>query len=135
MSWRACRTCVPSLAVLLALVWLLPSPAAAEDAAGKNGVTLTLKISDKKTGFTLEAKKAVPSGSNAFDVLRHTVAVTYRSDPELGPLVTGLCGVTAPKGLSWMVYVDGKPSPVGIGRVTLTRDTVIEWKIRSIDDK
>jgi hypothetical protein len=39
-----------------------------------------------------------------------------------------LCGVAAPKGLRWTCYVDGKVCRGGLGRLTLTKDTVIEWK-------
>ena len=49
-------------------------------AAPKKDLTLTLKITDKASGLTLEARKAVAADSNAFDALRHTVALTYRTD-------------------------------------------------------
>jgi hypothetical protein len=124
-----------ALLALTALAWPPPPRAAAEGAFGGNDVTVTLKISDKRSGLSLEAKKAVAGGANAFDVLRHTVAITYKTDPELGPMVTGLCGVAAPKGYFWAAYVDGKLSQVGVGRLTLTRDTVIEWKTQKIEDK
>jgi hypothetical protein len=63
--------------------------------------TLTLKISDKPNGLALEAKKMVPVGSNAFDVLRDIVTVKYKTFPQLGPMVTSLCGVDAPDGVFW----------------------------------
>ena len=52
-----------------------PSPRAAGGAAVEKNLTVTLKISDKASGFTLEAKKAVPKGSSAFDAVRHVVAM------------------------------------------------------------
>jgi hypothetical protein len=121
-----------ALLVLAAPGWLL-APAA--PAAGKKDVTVTLKVVDKASGLSLEAKKAVANDSNAFDVMRHIVAVTYRTDPEQGPMVTGLCGVTAPKGTFWAVSVDGNFAKEGIGRLTLTKDTLIEWRIERVESK
>lgn len=138
MVARAHRVYFPAMAALLALAsgWPPPSAAAgAKEAAGKKEVIVTLKIADKAAGLSLEAKKAVATDSSAFDAVRHIVAVTYKTDPEMGPMVTGLCGVTAPKGYFWAVYVDGKLSKTGIGGVTLTKDTLIEWKIEKIEGK
>jgi len=59
--------------------------------------------------------------------VRHTVAVAYRTDPDGGAVVTSLCGVAAPKGLPWTCYIDGKLCKA-VSRVTLTKDTLIEWK-------
>ena len=87
MTWRSAR--FPVTAALLALASLCgPSPRDSADgasAAVKKDITVTLKITDKASGFTLEAKKPVASDSNAFDVLRHTVAVTYKTDAGGGP--------------------------------------------------
>src|SRR5438105_4069497 len=85
--------------------------------------------------LTLEAKKVVPTGSSAFDVLRHTVSVNYKTDPALGPLVTGLCGVNAPRGFFWALYVDGELSTVGVGGLTLKKNAVLEWKIQKAGEK
>jgi hypothetical protein len=139
MAARAPRVCFFVTAALLALAapgWAPTPPAtAAKEAAGKKDVTVTLKIADKTSGLSLEARKAVTGDSNAFDVMRHVVALTYRTDPELGPMVTGLCGVTAPKGTFWAVYVDGNFAKSGLGRLTLTKDTLIEWRIERIEEK
>jgi hypothetical protein len=70
----------------------------------------------------------VPKGSNAFDAVRHTVALAYETDAELGPMVTALCGVSASSGTFWALYVDGKLSTEGIGKLALTKDILIEWK-------
>ena len=123
---------------LLAAVILLPGSAASQVAsdadAGKavatTPVVLTLRINDKESGLTVEAKKSVPKGSNAFQVLRDTVAVKYKTYPKLGAFVTGLCGVDAAKGKVWTLSVDTKWSEMGIERLTLERDTVIEWTPR-----
>jgi Domain of unknown function (DUF4430) len=124
---------------LLAAVILWPASAASQVAldadAGKPvattpSVVLTLKINDKESGLTVEAKKSVPKGSNAFQVLRDTVAVKYKTYPKLGAFVTGLCGVDAAKGKVWTLTVDTKWSKVGIERLTLEHDTVIEWTPR-----
>jgi hypothetical protein len=120
----------PAAAALLALAclsWSSPPPSAGEALAGKKDVTITLKIADKTAGFSLEAKKLVAADTNAFDFVRHTVAVAYRTDAEGGPVVTSLCGVTAPRGLPWTCYLDGKPCK-SIGNVTLKADATIEWK-------
>jgi hypothetical protein len=47
-------------------------------------------ITDKASGFTLEAKKQVAADASAFDFLRHTVAVTYRTDVDDGEVT--ICG-------------------------------------------
>jgi hypothetical protein len=99
-------------------------------AAGKD-VALTLKISGG-CNFTLEAKKAIATDTNAFDATRHIVSIVYHTDAEAGPVVTSMCGVAAPKGSAWMPYVDGKPVK-GIGKFSLTADTRIEWKIERIE--
>ena len=122
---------------LLAAVILWPGSAASQVAleAGKAAavtpsVVLTLRVNDKESGLTVEAKKSVPKGANAFQVLRDTVAVKYKTYPKLGAFVTGLCGVDAAKGKVWTLTVDTKWSKVGIERLTLERDTVIEWTPR-----
>src|SRR5262245_51982904 len=101
-------------------------------AAPKKDLTVTLKITDKASGFSLEAKKAVAADTNAFDLMRHTLAVTYRTDATGAPVVTGLCGVTAPKGHAWVASLDGQPCK-GIGTVAVTKDTLIEWKIEKAE--
>ncbi len=99
-------------------------------AAGKD-IALTLKITDRGN-FNLEAKKAVASDTNAFDATRHIVSIVYHTDAEAGPVVTSMCGIAAPKGSAWVPYVDGKPLK-GIGKLTLTGDTTIEWKIEKAE--
>ncbi len=96
----------------------------------KHSVLLTLKISDSPSGLALTATKAVPLGSNALQVLQDTIMVKYKTYPELGAFVTSLCGIAAPEGKVWTFTVDDKWSNQGIGKVTLERDTVIEWAMR-----
>ncbi len=122
-----------ALGFLLAVALLSPGPLVAQSAAKDAGndtrhsVVLTLKISDGPSGLALAATKAVPLGSNALQVLQETIVVRYKTYPELGAFVTSLCGIDAPEGKVWTFTVDGKWSSVGIGKVTLERDTVIEW--------
>ena len=118
------------IAVALLFTAGAPSPRAAGEAAAvdKKNVTVTLKISDKASGLTLEAKKSVARDSNAFDAVRHTVALAYRTEADGGPFVTSLCGVTAGKDTAWTCYLDGKRCKT-IGRVTLAADATIEWKL------
>jgi hypothetical protein len=131
------RFAICGLVVLALLVPAgVPSPrATGEAAAFKKDVTMTLKVEDKTSGLTLEAKKAVPKDSNAFDAVRHTVAIAYKTDAEGGPVVTSLCGVTAPKGTTWTCSIDEKPCKGGVGRITLGKDTLIEWKIEKDEGK
>ncbi|HKI32529.1 MAG TPA: hypothetical protein VKA46_11720 [Gemmataceae bacterium] len=105
-----------------------PSPrdSAGAPAAVKKDSTVTLKITDKARGFTLEAMKPVATDTNAFDVLRHTVAVTYKTDAGGGLVVTGLCGVTPAKGHAWVASLDGKRW-MALGSATITKDAVMEW--------
>jgi hypothetical protein len=136
MVSRATRVCISVTAVLLALgaPGRLPtSDAARAKEPAKKDVTVTLKIADKTSGLSLEAKKLVAPNSNAFDAVRHVVSMTYKTDAESGPVVTGLCGVTAPRGCFWAAYVDGSLAKSGIGRMSLTKDTMIEWKIEKAD--
>ncbi len=60
--------------------------------------------------------------------MRQTVAVAYKTDSEGGALVTSLCGVSPGWGFTRVASVDDKPCLGGLGRVTLTKDAVIEWK-------
>jgi hypothetical protein len=91
MTPRSTRPIVT--ASLLALACLC-GPSARDSAdcapAAKKDLTVTLKITDKASGFTLEAKKAVANDTNAFDFLCHTVALTYKTDAEDTPAVTAL---------------------------------------------
>jgi hypothetical protein len=93
-------------------------------------VVLTLKIRDGRSGMRLEAKKTVPGGSNALEVMEGMVVVKSRRYPDVGSFVTGLCGVDAPEGMVWTFTIDSEWSKIGIGNVTLERDTVIEWETR-----
>jgi hypothetical protein len=129
MTLRSARflVTVPLLAVACLCGPSARDPADGAPAAPKKNLTVTLKITDKASGFTLEAKKPVAGDTNAFDLMRHTVALTYKTDPGGVPAVTTLCGITPPRGQAWVVFLDGQPCK-GIGAVTITRDTVIEWK-------
>ena len=126
------------LGFLLAGALLSAVPLVAQSAAkdaGKSAdaahrVVLTLKISDGPSGLALTATKAVPPGSSALQVLEDTVMVKYKNYPELGAFVTSLCGIDAPEGKVWTFTVDDKWSSLGIAKVTLERDTVIEWALR-----
>ena len=129
----------PAIGLGLLAILLFPGPvfsqvAGAADAnkaaAASEQVVLTLRINDTKSGLTLDARRPVAKGSSAFEVLRETVAVKYKTFPKLGVFITGLCGVDAPHGKVWTFSVDGKWSDVGIGGLTLDRDTVIEWGLR-----
>ena len=81
----------------------------------------------RTNGLSLEAKKFVTKGTNAFDALRHTVAVAYRTDGEGTPVVTSLCGVTPQKGQAWRCYVGGERCKA-VGKVVLLAESVIEWR-------
>jgi hypothetical protein len=127
MARRSIRFAATSVLLPLAAIFALSlcdSPNAT--AAPKKDITVTLKISDKASGFTLEAKKAVAADSSAFDFLRHTVAVTYKTDVDGGPIVTALCGVTPARGQGWACTIGGKPCK-NIGAVSITQDVTIEW--------
>jgi len=116
--------------VLLALACLCdPAPRNADGApaVAKKDLTLTLKISDKANSFTLEAKKLVGADTNAFAVLRHTVALAYKTGNDGVPVVSSLCGVTPLKGQAWTCTIDGQPCK-NIGTTTITKDVVMEWK-------
>ncbi|HEX5271350.1 MAG TPA: hypothetical protein VFW33_12715 [Gemmataceae bacterium] len=138
MVSRATRLGLCATAVLLlGAPGRLPTSevAGAKDPVAKKDVTVTLKIADKTAGLSLEAKKTVAHDSNAFDAVRHLVAITYKTDPENGAVVTGMCGVTAPRGCFWAAYVDGTLCKTGLGRMSLTKDTTIEWRIERVGDK
>ena len=131
------RAALVSSSVLTAiLLWsasaaaqsVTPGPGNATSA--RHDVILTLKIADGQSGLTLEAKRPVPKGSNALQVLQDTVLVKYKTYPNLGAFVTSLCGIDPPEGFVWTFTVDKEWSAVGIGNLTLERDTVIEWKTR-----
>ena len=123
------RTLAAAIGLGLVAVLLLPSSAVSRAAEGQR-VILTLRITDTASGLTLEAKKPVARGSNAFEALRDIVAVKSRTFPTLGAFITSLCGVDAPAGKVWTYSVDGKWSNVGIGSLKLERDIAIEWTLR-----
>ena len=111
-----------------------PAATTATPAAGEAAtVEMHLKIRDTGSGFTLEAKKDVPIGISGFDALRHVVVVDYKRVPGIGPFVTTLCGIEAPKDHFWALYVDDEYSKRGIGSIKLDADTEIEWKTQSRD--
>jgi hypothetical protein len=106
------------------------NPDAGEAAGGaseKLDIALTLNVTDNTNGLSLEANKFVSKDTNAFDALRHTVAVAYRTDAEGTPVVTSLCGVTPQKAQAWRCYVGGERCKP-VGRVTLASDITIERK-------
>jgi hypothetical protein len=101
------------IAVALLFTAGAPAPRAAGEAAVDNKkVTITLKTSDKARGLSLEAKKSVAQDTNAFDAVRHTVAMAYKTDPDRGPIVTSLCVVAAAQG-RWLVGAEQKFDAVG----------------------
>lgn len=91
-------------------------------------VELRLEITDGR-GFELRAEKSVPAGTNAFEALRAIVQVGFRKSPGLGPMVTELCGIAAPRGYYWALYRDGDLAGVGIGDMVLDRSTAIGWRL------
>src|SRR4051812_45407061 len=111
-----------ALLALAGLCWPTSSPGGGAFAANKKEITVTVKIADKTAGFSLEARKVVAADANAFDVMRHMVAVAYRTDSEAGPVITSLCGVAAPRGFTWVPYLDGKPCKGSVARLILTKD-------------
>ena len=128
MTQRITRRSTSAILLALAVIcgtWLCDSPRAT--AAVKKDITVTLKISDKASGFKLEATKQVAADTSAFDFLRHTVAVTYKTDVDGGPIVTGLCGVSPAKAQGWTCTIDGQPCK-DIGKVSITKDMKMEWK-------
>lgn len=95
-------------------------------AQSSNTITLTLSIVDAGSGFSLSAEKEMSQGTNAFDAVRQIVSLEYATDPQLGPFITGLAGVSPPAG--WRLYVDGEPSNFGIAGIALQDDTILEFK-------
>jgi hypothetical protein len=92
-------------------------------------VRVAIRVYNRDGSILVEGRKRVPAKSNAFDVLREMINVEYRTFANLGVFVTGLAGVRPPEGYFWILYVDGKPSELGISNITITADTRIEWKI------
>jgi hypothetical protein len=94
--------------------------------AVEKNLTITLKNSDKASGLTLEGKKAVAKGTSAFDAVRHAVAMAYRTDPEAGPVVLSLRGVSPPNASAWACRIDGQPCR-NLGSMGLNSEVAIEW--------
>jgi hypothetical protein len=122
---------LPATCALIAVALLVsagaPSPRAAGEAAVDKKAAVLLKISDLGRGLSLEAKKRVAKDTNAFDFVRHTVAVAYRTQASGGPTVTSFCGVNPGKDTRWLSYLDGERCKA-IGQVMLKADAKIEWK-------
>jgi Domain of unknown function (DUF4430) len=106
----------------------------AASAPGKAAtVEMHLAIRDAGSGFTLEAKQDVPTGTNAFEAICHIVVVDHKRVPGIGRFVTGLCGIEATRSQFWALYVNGDLSDKGISSIQLDADTEIEWKLQSRD--
>jgi Domain of unknown function (DUF4430) len=103
--------------------------APSKDGPARSDVRVAIKVYNQDGGILIEARKRVPAKSNAFDILRGMINVEYTTFANLGVFVTGLAGVKPPAGQFWILYVDGKPSELGISNITITEDTRIEWKI------
>ncbi|MDA1094031.1 MAG: DUF4430 domain-containing protein [Acidobacteria bacterium] len=114
------------VACLVTSSLLLVDGARRLSAQGPNTITLTLSIVDADGGFSLMAKKAMIQGANAFDAVRQIVSLEYATDPQFGPFITGLAGISPRAG--WRLYVDGEPSNLGIAGIALQGDTVLEFK-------
>jgi hypothetical protein len=101
--------------------------------AAEQPIELRLEIADGR-GFELEAVRPLPAGTAAFAALRSIVQVKVRKTPGLGPMITGLCGIEAPRGHFWALYRDGELAPVGIGDMVLDRSTTIGWRLEKTSD-
>ena len=99
-------------------------------AQGSTTVQLALSITDANSGFSLKAEKQVARGVNALDAVRQIISLRYTTHPELGPFVTELAGVSPPGGCCWLLYKDGEWSNLGIARITLQGNTVLEFRTR-----
>jgi len=94
-------------------------------------ISLTLIIEDKKakSGLSTVIHKSFKTGTNALDAMKSTVVLKENSG-----FVTSICGVDAPAGHFWGLYVDGKFSKVGIGGIKLAANTTIHWVMTPIKD-
>ena len=97
--------------------------------------TALFQASLKRLGaaFTENFMSAASPGIVACTMLLSPNNPAYKTDADQGPVVTSLCGIPAPKGSAWTLYVDGKPYKGSLGRVTLVNDTLVEWQVEKAE--
>jgi hypothetical protein len=118
---------------LLAFLALAPAAMADPQEEATGQVQLTLEVIDDR-GFELLARTRVPRGTAAFEAMTEIIQVEHRKVAGRGPLVTALCGIAAPRGQFWALYVGNDLSPVGIGEVVLQDDTRLTWRLAATRD-
>lgn len=142
-----CGICVLLQALVIGLVVADAAPAQEQPKAVKGNApptaqpVMTLKVYDAEGNVLVNIKRKVRPRpkNNAFDVMRAIVTVdfdTYAGDLTAKPPLTGgafvnaIAGVIPPPNNYWFLYVDGvKSKDKGICDITITKDTLVEWKI------
>ena len=127
-SRRSFGACLASAAFGLWLV-LGAAPSMAQDS-----ILLRLHIEDPVSGSELDVRitRQVQRGTSALEAMRALIPVVAKSFPGTGEFVTGLCGVQAPSGTFWALYVDGERSPQGVSALRVDQPMHIRWTLERL---
>ena len=94
-----------------------------------------MEVRDGLTGSDLAAsvRREVEAGTAALEFMEDVVAFEYRRYPGVGVFVTGLCGVTAPRGTFWALSVNGRRAEKGISDLRIEEPVRIRWDLVEMD--
>lgn len=113
-------------------LFIIDEPVFAQATSSAATKEVQIKIYDVEKKVFVEAKRKVPVGSNAFEVLTSVVHVEF--DPTgTGAFVRGLAGLTPPEEHFWALYIDGKLSCNGISNIKIMKDLLVEWRIEKLE--
>lgn len=95
-------------------------------------VTASFKAVDSEGAIILDKSVEAEKGANAFEEMKKIADLDYTMY-SIGPFIEEIEGV-APTGAEyWALYVNGEYAGKGIADYTLDEDTVIEWRIESLE--
>ena len=100
-------------------------------AAAPAPVSVRLEVRDEIThsGLAVSVHRHVQPGTDALAFIESVVLVEYRRYPGVGVFVTSLCGVAAPDGMFWALFVNGERATRGIADLRIEDDTHIRWEL------
>lgn len=95
-------------------------------------ITVYFSYVDNTGATILEKSFEAEKSSNAFDVMKENIILEFE-EYSFGALVTSVEGIAPPEGYYLALYVNGAYAEKGISDYTLEENTIIEWKMESLD--
>jgi hypothetical protein len=103
-------------------------PTTAPQGSGKETVAVIIKATANST-TVLDKAISVEKGTNGLEAMKQAdPKLGYKESPGLGGMVESINGTAAGAHRFWALYVNGQISDVGISSITITENTLIEWK-------